>query len=59
MNDGKAIHDAWTEFVRSELAKQLLDGSPSGKYLANRLEAAFISGWEACKRHTDILSVAK
>ena len=47
LTDGKAISQAWRVFAASDLGKQLLDGEAHGKYLANRLEASFISGWNA------------
>lgn len=49
-NDGQEIAAAWKAFAVSDLGEKLLDGDARGKYLANRLEAAFISGWEAARR---------
>ena len=38
--------DAWLEGEEGQRCRQ---GSASGIYLANRLEAAFIAGWDAAK----------
>lgn len=50
--DGKYLSEAWRAFAASDLGQQVLNGTANGKYLANRLEAAFISGWEAHKRYS-------
>lgn len=45
-NDGRRLAKARDEFFAS-LSGSLLTGAPLGKYLRNRLEVAFIAGWDA------------
>lgn len=37
--------DKW---LQSDEGKKCCNGTPTGQYLQNRLEAAFIAGWGAC-----------
>ena len=56
-NEGRAIAKARDMFFRDNT--NLLNGEASGQYLKNRLEKAFIAGWDAhqptaCKRHKKV-----
>lgn len=46
-----ALAIARDDFFAS-LSGATLDGAPSGKYLRNRLELAFVSGWDAHEKRT-------
>ena len=50
--EGALIADARNKFFKNNYA--LVDGSASGQYLRNRLEKAFINGWEAAKKFARI-----
>jgi len=39
-------------FFWSDEGAKLYQGSVEGIYLINRLERAFIAGWDACEEHT-------
>jgi hypothetical protein len=45
-NDLARARDDW---MLSDEGTRMADGSARGKYLRNRLEAAFIAGWNACE----------
>jgi len=40
--DGKAMSAAWKSYMRNHPSH--FDGAPSGRYLENRLESAFLAG---------------
>lgn len=40
------------DWMFSEEGKQCACGTTSGQYLRNRLEAAFVAGWNACESST-------
>lgn len=45
--EGQCIAEARDEYFKSKEGERILEGSSSGKYLMNRLELAFIAGWDA------------
>lgn len=47
-NEGQVIAKARDKFFHENAS--LLEGKTSGQYLKNRLEKAFIAGWEASRR---------
>lgn len=49
MNEGPLINAALNTWFASDQGKGCLEGGADGKYLKNRLEAAFIAGWDAGK----------
>jgi hypothetical protein len=49
LNEGPAINAALNAWFATDQGDTCLDGSAAGKYLKNRLEAAFIAGWDARK----------
>ena len=51
MSDGQIISQAWKVWLATEYGKKCLTEPVSNPYLKNRLEAAFLEGWDACKRH--------
>lgn len=44
-SDLAKARDKWLE---SEEGKKCCEGRPSGQYLQNRWERAFVAGWDAC-----------
>lgn len=42
---------AWKAWLATEHGKKCLSEPAFNPYLRNRLEAAFLEGWDACKRH--------
>jgi hypothetical protein len=58
-DNGKlAVHPAVTAWrAWRQEHSDTFDGAPSGRYLANRIEAAFYDGWNAAtKRAVDALT---
>jgi hypothetical protein len=49
-NDLAKARDEWQESDEARMLSSDLMGPVGGKSLRNRLEAAFIAGWEAHKR---------
>jgi hypothetical protein len=47
INEGQIIAKARDKFFRDN--SNLLEGRTDGQYLRNRLERAFIAGWDAAK----------
>jgi len=39
---------AWDEWLESDEGKKCCEGGISGNYLHNRIELAFVSGWNFC-----------
>jgi len=37
-------------FYRTQRGEMLCQGKAEGKYLRNRVEEAFIAGWDACEK---------
>lgn len=50
-SEGRSIAKARDKWLKSEEGKNYCKGSTSGQYLQNRLELAFIAGWDACKKN--------
>jgi len=46
-SDLAKARDKW---LNSVVSKECRKGVASGQYLRNRLEKAFIAGWDACKQ---------
>jgi len=39
------------KYLSSDKARKSLEGVTQGKYLRNRIELAFIAGWDACVKY--------
>jgi hypothetical protein len=50
MTDGWRLSQAWKSWIASVRGKKLSEGTASGVYLKNRLEAAFNAGYLAAEK---------
>jgi hypothetical protein len=50
MSEGQRIARARDAWLNSREGQRCQDGEPRAEYLRNRLELAFLAGWDACKR---------
>lgn len=50
MNEGPILSDSINTWFATDQGKTCLAEPATGKYLKNRLEAAFIAGWDAHKK---------
>lgn len=40
-------------FFWTKRGEKLCEGTATGQYLKNRLEDAFVAGWDACKKYIE------